>query len=224
MVFRDRAEAGRVLASKLTSYRDDPSALLLALPRGGVAVGYELSLALHLPLDLFITRKIRTPENPEYAIGALSETGAIYLNPDAIEAFHLSHDELEGFIADERREITRRQELYRNGLPLPTLTDRTVILVDDGIATGATFLATIEAVMELSPRRVVAAIPVAPVESVARVRSTVDELIVLATPEPFIAVGNYYQNFAQVDDAQVLAYLRAAQQRQRERAQVFRTT
>jgi putative phosphoribosyl transferase len=224
MVFRDRAEAGRVLASKLTSYRDDPSALLLALPRGGVAVGYELSLALHLPLDLFITRKIRTPENPEYAIGALSETGAIYLNPDAIEAFHLSHDELEGFIADERREIIRRQALYRNGLPLPTLTDRTVILVDDGIATGATFLATIEAVMELSPRRVVAAIPVAPVESVARVRSTVDELIVLATPEPFIAVGNYYQNFAQVDDAQVLAYLRAAQQRQRERAQVFRTT
>ena len=99
-----------------------------------------------------------------------------------------------------------------------------MILVDDGIATGATFLATIEAVMELSPRRVVAAIPVAPVESVARVRSTVDELIVLATPEPFIAVGNYYQNFAQVDDAQVLAYLRAAQQRQRERAQVFRTT
>ena len=224
MVFRDRAEAGRVLASKLTSYRDDPSALLLALPRGGVAVGYELSLALHLPLDLFITRKIRTPENPEYAIGALSETGAIYLNPDAIEAFHLSHDELEGFIADERREITRRQALYRNGLPLPTLTDRTVILVDDGIATGATFLATIEAVMELSPRRVVAAIPVAPVESVARVRNTVDELIVLATPEPFIAVGNYYQNFAQVDDAQVLAYLRAAQQRQRERAQVFRAT
>jgi len=222
MVFRDRADAGRVLASKLTSYRDDPSGLLLALPRGGVAVGYELSLALHLPLDLFITRKIRTPENPEYAIGALSETGAIYLNPDAIEAFHLSHDELEGFIADERREITRRQELYRNGLPLPTLTDRTVILVDDGIATGATFLATIEAVMELSPRRVVAAIPVAPVESIARVRSTVDELIVLATPEPFIAVGNYYQNFAQVDDAQVLAYLRAAQQRQRERAKAFR--
>jgi len=223
MVFRDRAEAGQLLASKLTAYRDDPGGLILALPRGGVVIGYELTLALHLPLDLFITRKLSTPDNPEYAIGALSETGAIYLNPDAVEAFHLSHAELEGFIADERREITRRQQLYRNGLPLPPLTGRPVILVDDGIATGATFFATIEAIMELSPRRVVAAIPVAPVDSVARVRSMVDELIVLATPDPFFAVGHYYQNFGQVDDAQVLAYLRAAQQRQRERAQVSPT-
>lgn len=222
MILRDRAEAGRLLASKLESYRDAPSGLLLALPRGGVVVGYELSLALHLPLDLFITRKISTPDNPEYAIGALSETGAIYLNPDAVEAFHLSHDELEGFIGDQQREITRRQQLYRNGLPLPPLTGRTVILVDDGIATGATFFATIEAVMELSPRRVVAVIPVAPVDSVARVRRTVDELIVLATPEPFIAVGHYYQNFAQVDDAQVLAHLGAA--RQRDRTQVSPTS
>jgi putative phosphoribosyl transferase len=223
MVFRDRAEAGQLLASKLTAYRDDPGGLILALPRGGVAIGYELTLALHVPLDLFITRKLSTPDNPEYAIGALSETGAIYLNPDAVEAFHLSHGELEGFIADERREITRRQQLYRNGLPLPPLTGRTVILVDDGIATGATFFATIEAIMELSPRRVVAAIPVAPVDSVARVRSMVDELIVLATPDPFFAVGNYYQNFGQVDDAQVLAYLRAARQRQQERTQVSPT-
>jgi putative phosphoribosyl transferase len=211
MVFRDRAEAGRLLASKLGAYRDDRSGLVLALPRGGVAVGYELSLALHLPLDLFVTRKLSTPDNPEYAIGALSETGAIYLNPDAVEVFHLSHDDLEGFIGDQRREISRRQQLYRNGLPLTPLTDRTVILVDDGIATGATFLATIEAITELSPRRIVAAIPVAPVDSVARVRRTVDELIVLATPEPFLAVGHSYRNFAQVDDGQVLAYLRAAQ-------------
>jgi putative phosphoribosyl transferase len=223
MVFRDRIEAGQQLASKLTAYRDDPGGLILALPRGGVVVGYELTLVLHLPLDLFITRKLSTPDNPEYAIGALSETGAIYLNPEAVEAFHLSHGELEGFIADERREITRRQQLYRNGLPLQPLTGRTVILVDDGIATGATFFATIEAIMELSPRRVVAAIPVAPVDSVARVRSMVDELIVLDTPDPFFAVGHYYQNFGQVDDAQVLAYLRAAQQRQRERAQVSPT-
>lgn len=218
MVFRDRAEAGRLLASKLVSYRDDPGAVILALPRGGVAVGYELALALHLPLDLFITRKISTPDNPEYAIGALSETGAIYLNPDAVEVFQLSYDELEGLIGNQRREITRRQQLYRNGMVLPRLTERTVILVDDGIATGATFLATIEAVTEQSPLRVVAAIPVAPVDSAARVRSLVDELIVLDTPEPFFAVGHYYQNFAQVDDAQVLAYLRAAQQSQRERA------
>jgi len=218
MVFRDRVEAGRLLASKLTSYRDDPGGLILALPRGGVAVAYELTLELHLPLDVFITRKLSTPDNPEYAIGALSETGAIYLNPDAVEVFQLSHQELEGLIGNQRREIERRQQLYRDGLSLPTLNDRIVILVDDGMATGATFLATIEAITEMSPRRVVAAIPVAPVDSASRVRGMVDELIVLATPEPFMAVGHCYQNFTQVDDAQVLAYLRAAQQMQRERS------
>ena len=218
MVFRDRVEAGRLLAGNLTSYRDDPNGLILALPRGGVAVGYELTLALHLPLDVFITRKLSTPDNPEYAIGALSETGAIYLNPDAVEVFQLSHQELEGLIGNQRREIERRQQLYRDGLSLPTLNDRIVILVDDGMATGATFLATIEAITEMSPRRVVAAIPVAPVDSASRVRGMVDELIVLSTPEPFMAVGHCYQNFTQVDDAQVLAYLRAAQQMQRERS------
>jgi putative phosphoribosyl transferase len=218
MVFRDRVEAGRLLASNLTSYRDDPNGLILALPRGGVAVGYELTLALHLPLDVFITRKLSTPDNPEYAIGALSETGAIYLNPDAVEVFQLSHQELEGLIGNQRREIARRQQLYRDGLSLPTLNDRTVILVDDGMATGATFLATVEAITEMSPRRVVAAIPVAPVDSASRVRGMVDELIVLSTPEPFMAVGHCYQNFTQVDDAQVLTYLRAAQQMQRERS------
>jgi len=218
MIFRDRVEAGRLLASNLTSYRDDPNGLILALPRGGVAVGYELTLALHLPLDVFITRKLSTPDNPEYAIGALSETGAIYLNPDAVEVFQLSHQELEGLIGNQRREIARRQQLYRDGLSLPTLNDRTVILVDDGMATGATFLATVEAITEMSPRRVVAAIPVAPVDSASRVRGMVDELIVLSTPEPFMAVGHCYQNFTQVDDAQVLSYLRAAQQMQRERS------
>ncbi len=214
MVFRDRAEAGRLLARKLESSRYDPSALILALPRGGVAVGYELSVSLHLPLDIFVTRKLSTPDNPEYAIGALSETGAIYLNPEAIEVFQLSHAELEAFIGKERQELARRQQLYRNGLPLAPIRDKTVILVDDGIATGATFFATIEAVKELSPRRLIAAIPVAPLDNLARVRSRVDELIVLATPEPFVAVGHHYHDFAQVDDAQVLAYLKAARQSQ----------
>jgi len=212
MVFRDREEAGRLLAAKLESYRDDPSGLILALPRGGVAVGYELSLALHLPLDVFITRKLTAPDNPEYAIGALSETGAIYLNPDAVEAFQLSHAELDALIKGAREEISRRQQRYRNGLPLAAMADRTVILVDDGIATGATFFATIEAISELSPRRLVAAIPVAPQDSIAPVRSRVDDLIVLATPDPFMAVGHHYRSFAQVDDAEVLEYLSAAKQ------------
>jgi putative phosphoribosyl transferase len=212
MVFRDRSEAGRLLAGRLQSYRNDPSGLILALPRGGVAVGYELSVALHLPLDVFVTRKLSMPDNPEYAIGALSETGAIYLNPEAVEAFHLSRADLESFIGNERQEITRRQQLYRNGLPLAPIKGKAVILVDDGIATGATFFATIEAIQELSPGRLIAAIPVAPAENLASLKSRVDELIVLATPDPFVAVGHHYQSFAQVVDAQVLAYLKATRQ------------
>lgn len=212
MLLGDRAEAGRLLARKLNAFRDDPHGVILAFPRGGVAVGYELSLTLHLPLDVFVTRKLSTPDNPEFAIGALSETGAIYLNSDAVEALHLSHSDLEGFIRNEQQEIIRRQQLYRNGLPLPVLSGRTVILVDDGIATGATFFASVEAIMELSPQRVVAAIPVAPYDSMIRLRGLVDELIVLATPEPFVAVGHHYRNFLQVGDAQVLTYLKSAKE------------
>jgi putative phosphoribosyl transferase len=210
VAFRDRSEAGRLLARKLESYRHESSGLILALPRGGVVVGYELSLALHLPLDVFVSRKLSMPDNPEYAIGALTETGAIYVNPEAAEAFHLSHADLNGFIQGARQEITRRQGLYRNGLPLPPVTNRTIILVDDGIATGATFFATIQALVDLSPQRLVAAVPVAPEDAVASLRRRVDELIVLATPEPFVAVGHHYLNFAQVDDVQVVAYLDAA--------------
>lgn len=212
MVLRDREEAGRLLAVQLQSYRDDRSGLILALPRGGVAVGYELSRALHVPLDVFITRKLSTPDNPEYAIGALSETGAVYLNPDAVEAFHLSHADLNTLIGSAREEISRRKQRYRNGRPLPSVTGRTVFLVDDGIATGATFFATIEALTELSPQRLVAAIPVAPEDNIEPLRSRVDELVVLATPEPFIAVGHHYQCFTQVNDGEVLEYLKAAEE------------
>ena len=212
MVFRDRNDAGRLLATKLDAYRDDPSGLILALPRGGVAVGYQLNVALHLPLDVFITRKLSAPDNPEYAIGALSETGAVYLNPEAVEVFHLSPADLDALIGAAREEIFRRKQRYRDGLPLAAVTGRTVILVDDGIATGATFFATIEAISELSPRRLVAAIPVAPQDNLDPVRSRVDELIVLATPEPFIAVGHHYHSFPQMNDEQVMEYLRAAKQ------------
>ncbi|HSF70109.1 MAG TPA: phosphoribosyltransferase family protein [Nitrospira sp.] len=212
MVLRNREEAGRLLAARLHAYRNNPNGLILALPRGGVAVAYEISVALRLPLDVFITRKLGAPDNPEYAIGALSETGAIYLNADAVEAFQLSHADLDALIKDAREEITARQQRYRNGLPLATITGRTVILVDDGMATGATFFATIEAITELSPGRLVAALPVAPRDNVAPLRSRVDDVIILDTPEPFIAVGHHYHSFTQVDDAQVLEYLKAAKQ------------
>ena len=122
MVFRDRCHAGLCLANELNAYRGDPTAVVLALPRGGVVVGYEISRALHLPLDVFITRKLSTPDNPEYAIGAVSETGALYLNPEAVEVFHLSHDDLEGLIEVQRQEIARRQALYRQGRGVATRT------------------------------------------------------------------------------------------------------
>jgi putative phosphoribosyl transferase len=210
MIFRDRSHAGVSLAKELNAYRGDPTVVILALPRGGVVVGYEISRMLRFPLDVFITRKLVTPDNPEYAIGAVSETGAIYLNPDAVDAFHLSHDDLEGLIQAQRHEIARRQALYRQGRPLPALADRTVILVDDGIATGSTFFATIEAVTELSLGRLIAAIPVGPHETLTRVKSLVDELVVLEMPDPFSAVGEAYQDFTQVEDAQVVALLKAA--------------
>lgn len=212
MIFRDRRHAGVLLAKALESYRGDPTALVLALPRGGVVVGHELSVALHLSLDVFITRKISLPESPEYAIGAVSESGSVYLNPDATGYLGVSREDLEGLIQAQRREITRRQALYRQGRPFPTLKNRTVIIADDGIATGSTFFATIEAIAKLSPRSVVAAIPVSPRSTAEKVRAVVDHCVILSTPEPFGAVGAFYADFEQVDDEEVIRYLHLAEE------------
>jgi putative phosphoribosyl transferase len=216
MEFRNREEAGRHLADKLRHYRDAADGVILALPRGGVAVGFQLSIALHLPLDVFITRKIGAPENPEYALGAVSETGNIYLNPVAMAEFRLSQNDIKAIVATQRQEIGRRQQLYRQGRhPLP-LKDRIVILVDDGIATGSTFFASLEGIRTQDPKHLVAAIPVGPAETIAKARSLVDELVVLATPEPFWAVGNHYVDFTQVEDRDVLEYLNLADESLRE--------
>ena len=212
MTFKNREEAGRRLVERLIQYRDDPTAIIVALPRGGVAVGYQLSVGLHLPLDLFITRKLGAPDNPEYALGAVGETGTVYLNPDAMAAFHLSRSDIQMSIQVQQQEIARRQGLYRQGRQLPTLTDRIVILVDDGIATGSTFFASAQSIRQLKPRRLIGAIPVGPVEIIGEARPQVDELIVLATPDPFWAVGNHYIDFAQVSDHDVVEYLNLAEE------------
>ncbi|MEC4890247.1 MAG: phosphoribosyltransferase [Nitrospira sp.] len=218
MMFQNREEAGRQLAAKLQAYREQPEGVILALPRGGVAVGYEVSVALHLPLDVFITRKIGAPGNPEYALGAVSEGGNIYMNPEAMAAFRLAVDDLQELAAVQRQEIARRQTLYRQGRhPLP-LKDRVVIVVDDGIATGATFFASVEAIRQQSPARLIAAIPVGPPDTIRKARAAVDELVVLATPEPFWAVGSHYVHFEQVEDREVLEYLNLADESLRERA------
>jgi putative phosphoribosyl transferase len=218
-MFRNREEAGRILADKLSRYRNDPTALILALPRGGVAVGYQLSLALHVPLDVFITRKIGAPGNPEYAIGAVAETGSHYLNQEAINSLGLSQHELQRLIHVQQQEIGRRKDLYRQGRPLPQLTGRTLLLVDDGIATGATFMASALAIRSLQPRRLVGVIPVGPPSTIREVRAHVDELVVLMTPDPFVAVGNFFVDFTQVEDRDVIQYLNLA-----EEAMLKRTT
>jgi putative phosphoribosyl transferase len=211
-MFRNREEAGRILADKLSQYRNDPTALILALPRGGVAVGYQLSLALHVPLDVFITRKIGAPGNPEYAIGAVAETGSCSLNQEAVDSFGLSQYELNRLIHLQEKEIARRKNLYRQGRPLPQLTGRTVLLVDDGIATGSTFMASALAIRSLQPRLLVGVIPVGPPSTIREIRSYVDELVILMTPEPFEAVGNFFADFTQVEDRDVIQYLNLAEE------------
>lgn len=206
-MFQNREEAGRQLAARLAQYRDDAAAMILALPRGGVAVAYSMSLELRLPLDVFITRKLGAPENPEFAIGAVSESGMVYVNHNSAELCGVSQADLAQLVREQRQEISRRQVLYREGRSLPSLCDRTVLLVDDGIATGATFFASVHGIRDLKPHRLVAAIPVGPRETLHEVRRLVDDLVVLEIPDPFFAVGNHYVNFAQVQDKDVIRYL-----------------
>ncbi|MBA5871325.1 MAG: phosphoribosyltransferase [Nitrospira sp. CR2.1] len=211
-MFRNREEAGELLAQELAVYRNDPAAILLALPRGGVAVAYQLSLALHLPLDVLITRKIGAPGNPEYALGAVSETGAVYWNREALAGLSLTDRDLAAAVQAQQQEVARRVALYRQGRPFPPLKDRTVILVDDGLATGATFFASVATVRQAHPRLVIGAVPVAPHSTVEQARALVDQLVVLRTPEPFYAVGNFYRDFEQVEDREVLQYLNLAEE------------
>jgi len=217
VIFQNREEAGRRLAVELQKYRYEPDGLVLALPRGGVAIGYQLSLELHLPLDVFITRKIGLPENPEYALGAISETGNIYLNPDAVGEFRLSYKDVQDLVQIQREEIHRRQRLYSRDLHPLSLKDRCVILVDDGVATGSTFFASVEAIRQESPLLLVAALPVGPVETIEKVKSLVDDLVVLAMPQPFRSVGEHYAEFAQVSDDEVVKYLNPANASPRDR-------
>jgi len=167
---------------------------------------------------VFITRKIGAPGNPEYAIGAVAETGARYLNQEAISSFDLSRHELERLIHAQEIEIARRRDLYRQGRPLPQLTGRTVFLVDDGIATGSTFLASALAIRSLQPRHLVGVIPVGPPSTMREVQAHVNELIVLMTPDPFYAVGDFFVDFTQVEDRDVVEYLNLAEAAMLERA------
>jgi len=208
--FRDRADAGILLAKKLAHYAGDPNVVVLGLPRGGVPVAYEVSRALGAPLDTFEVRKLGVPGHEELAMGAIGSGGVCYLNHRMIEQLEIAPERIDAVIASERRELERRERLYRDSRPRPALAGKIVILVDDGIATGASMLAAIGALRRRQPARVVVAVPVAASESLDDLRPQVDELVCGVVPEPFYAVGLAYRDFDQVSDDDVRALLERA--------------
>ncbi len=207
MVFADRRDAGRRLAAALAHLRDR-CPVVLAVPRGGVVVGREVADALRAPLDVIIPRKLRAPFNPELAIGAVAEDGAVFLDEDTGRGIGSVY--LEQEIAAQRSEIKRRVQAYRGGRPLPDLEGDTAIVVDDGIATGATMVAALRAARALAPAHLVAAVPVAPPEGIARLAKEADEVVCLVVPELFHAVGQFYVDFMQVEDDEVASLLGVA--------------
>jgi predicted phosphoribosyltransferase len=209
MIYRDRREAGRALARLLAAYRGKSDVLVLALPRGGVPVAFEVARALDAPLDVFIVRKLGVPGHEEYAMGAIASGGVRVMSP---EAAHLGIPPamIEAVTEREQRELERRERLYRGGKPPLAVKDRTVILVDDGLATGSTMRAAALAVRRLGPKRIVVAVPVGARDTCAEFRGEVDETICAASPEPFGGVGAWYDDFAQTSDDEVHRLLDAS--------------
>lgn len=206
MIFRDRREAGWQLAAVLAAYRDRKP-LVLAIPRGGVVVGYEVAAALAAPLDVIVPRKLRAPFNPELAIGAVAHDGSVYLDSALIGSLRVSDQYIQDEVAEQVEEIHRRMRLYRGGRPPAELQGTAAIVVDDGIATGSTMIVALRAVRAMRPARVVAAIPVAPPEGVPRLHEEADDVICLTTPPMFYAVGQFYEDFGQTTDEEVIALL-----------------
>ncbi len=207
MTFRDRREAGRRLAEALEGYRARRP-YVLAIPRGGIVVGYEVAVALAAPLDVVVPRKLRAPYNPELAIGAVASDGSVYYDSPLVGTLRVPEDYLQEEIAFQLDEIRRRVVLYRGDRPQPDLGGRAAIVVDDGIATGSTMIAALRATRAMHPVVLVAAIPVAPPEGVENLRREADEVVCLTTPMMFYAVGQFYEDFAQTADEEVTTLLR----------------
>jgi putative phosphoribosyl transferase len=202
-IYRDRVEAGRALASLLRDYADRPDVVVLALPRGGVPVGYEVARALHASLDVFLVRKLGVPGHEELGMGAVASGGVIVLNEQVVRALGIPSRAIESVAEREQRELERREHVYRGDRPPPNVRGRTVILVDDGLATGGTMLAAVRALRQEQPARIVVAVPIAARETCDLLRQEADEVVCAATPEPFHAVGVWYQDFTQTSDNEV---------------------
>jgi putative phosphoribosyl transferase len=210
-IFRSRTEAGRRLAEQVQQLVRDPDALVLALPRGGVPVGFEIARALHAELDVFLVRKLGLPGEEELAIGAIASGGVRVLNESLIRELQLSPALIDQIAAREEPELKRREALYRQGRPAIAAGGRTVILVDDGLATGASMKAACQAVRVQQPKRLIVAVPVAAQETCWEFQRIADEIVCLATPEPFMAVGIWYDDFEQISDEEVQRLLKEAQ-------------
>lgn len=204
IMFRDRHHAGELLGRLVNERVDDTTnGIVLALPRGGVPVGVKVAERLDLPLDVYLVRKLGVPGHPEYAMGAIASGGIQVLNTATIERLEITPEMVADVVQRELAELERRERTYRSNKPSRDLRDRTVILVDDGIATGASIRAAIEAVQMNEPRNVVVAVPVAPGSTVSAIESTVDRVVVVATPDPFQAVGTHYADFTQTSEDEV---------------------
>ena len=201
--FRDRVDAGQRLANALTRYAGDPDVRVLGLPRGGVPVAHEVAVALRAPLDVFIVRKLGLPAHPELAMGAIASGGVVVMNDEVVRRFGVTGPRVRAVIEQEKRELERREQRYRGDASSPDVEGRIVILVDDGLATGATMRAAVEAVKQMHPKRVVVAVPIAAPETCEAFRDVTDDTVCAVTPEPFYAVGLWYEDFSQTSDEEV---------------------
>ena len=202
-LFHDRTEAGRALAKLLSAYAHRKDVLILALPRGGVPVAFEVAQALDVPLDVFVVRKLGLPTNEELAMGALASGNVRVLNEEVVNSFGITENIIEAVADRERIELDRRERLYRGDAPFPAVSDKTIVIVDDGLATGSTMRAAVAALRRRHPHRIIVAVPVAPPSTCEILRSEADEVVSVATPEPFYAVGQWYTVFDQTPDWQV---------------------
>ncbi|MCG7199405.1 phosphoribosyltransferase [Marinobacter pelagius] len=207
---KDRITAGRALARAMEHYRDRQDLLVLALPRGGVPVAFELAQALDAPMDLMLVRKLGSPGQRELAMGAIASGGVRVLNEELVSYLGVSEETIEKVAASEQEELERRERAYRGDRPWPEIAGKCVILVDDGVATGATMRVAIKALRKQNPKELVVAVPVAPPDTVATLRREADAVVCLAMPEPFTAIGLWYANFSQVSDEEVTTQLARA--------------
>jgi len=209
--FKNRIEAGKKLAKELENYKDEIHAIVLGLPRGGVPVAYEVAESLHLPLDVFLVRKLGVPGQPELAMGAIASGGVRVLNDRVIRRAGISEGQIEKTVQKEKEKLQKREEAYRGSRREIKIKGKTVLLIDDGLATGASMRAAISALRDLNPKKIVVAVPTAPPDTCQEIKSEVDQVVCLETPTPFWGVGGSYQNFSQTSNKDVRQLLDQAQ-------------